>query len=156
MSFCVASCFISSRAASCAFATSASSPTDGERNYFHFVSVSSSHLMSHQHQRPSRLRSPRLRSGTVPSVAERCTLSSGYPQPNSSSDLRPIPASAQHDSTLPASNHLRALARTLVLCLVSLRNATARFHPGCRNHSPPRSITSPHSPNTTHFGQQQS
>ena len=113
MSSCVASCFTCCRAASCAFATSASSPTDGERNYFHFVSVSSSHLMSQQHQRPSR-------SGTVPSVAERCTLSSGYPQPNSSSDLRPIPASAQHDSTLPASNHLRVSARTLPLCLASL------------------------------------
>ena len=156
MSFCVASCFTCCPAASCAFATSASSPTDGERNYFHFVSVSSSHLMSHQHQRPSRLRSPRLRSGTVPSVAERCTLSSGYPQPNSSSDLRPIPASAQHDSTLPASNHLRALARTLALCLVSLRNATARFHADLCSHSPPCSTASPHSATATHRGQQQS
>jgi hypothetical protein len=75
--------------------------------------------MSHQHERPSRLRSPQLRSGTVPSVAESCRSSSGYPQRNSSSDLRLIPCSAQHESTSSASLLPRAPARTLVLCLIS-------------------------------------
>src|ERR1700678_1169168 len=117
MSSCVASFFTCCRAASCAFATSASSQTDGERNFFHFVSVSS---MSHPHQRPSRLRSPRLRSGTVPSVAESCRSSNAYLRRNCSSDLRRLSCGAQHESTLPASNHLRASARTLLLCLASL------------------------------------
>jgi hypothetical protein len=156
MSSCVASCFISCHAASCAFATSAFSPTDAERNFFHFVSVSSSHLMSRQHQRPSRLRSPRLRSGTVLSVAESCSSSNASLRRNCSSDLRRLPCSAQHESTLPASNHLRPSARTLPPCLASLRNATSLFNPDFGSHSPRRSTALPHKPTATHCGQQQS
>src|SRR6266566_1006054 len=77
MSSCVASCFISCRAASCAFATSVSSQTGGARNCFHFVSAFSSHPINHQHALPPRLPSPRARSGTVRSVAESCRSSSG-------------------------------------------------------------------------------
>ena len=47
--------------------------------------------------------------------------SSGSPPRNSSFDLRLIPASAQHESTSPASNLSRASARTLLLCLLFLR-----------------------------------
>jgi len=41
--------------------------------------------------------------------------------PTISSDLRPIPAGAQHESTSPASNLIRVPARTLVLRLESLQ-----------------------------------
>jgi hypothetical protein len=89
-------------------------------------------------------------------VAESCWSSSGSPPRNSSSDLRLIPASAQHESTSPASLLPRALARTLVLCLVSLRNATALFHPDFRSHSPPCSTALPHTAAAAHSGLQQS
>jgi hypothetical protein len=67
---------------------------------------------------------PRIRlarSGTVRSAAEPCRLSSVPPSPNFSSDLRLIPAGAQHESTSPGSNLSRASARTQVLCLAFVR-----------------------------------
>src|SRR5438876_11181069 len=135
MSSCVASCFISCRAASCAFATSVSSQTGGARNCFHFVSAFSSHPINHQHALPPRLPSPRARSGTVRSVAESCRSSSGSLRRNSSSDLHLIPASAQHESTSPVSLLPRASAPTLALCLVSLSNAKLLFNPDFPRHT---------------------
>jgi hypothetical protein len=109
------------RAVSCASATSASSLTDGERSFFHFVSVFSSTQINTQHAPPCRPRSPHTRCGTVRSAGESCMLSSGSPPRNSSSDLRLILVGAQHESTSPASLLPRASARTLVLCLIFLR-----------------------------------
>ena|SRR2546426_8770013 len=120
MSSCDASSCTCCRAALCASATSDFSLTDGERSFFHSVSDCSSNPISPQQATTRRPRSPLTHNGTVRSAAELCRLSSASPLPNSSSDLRLIPAGAQHESTSPASNLSRASARTLVLCLAFL------------------------------------
>jgi hypothetical protein len=53
-------------------------------------------------------------------------LSSGSLPRNSFSDLRPIPIAAQYDSSSPASNLIRVLARTLVLRLALLQRELPR------------------------------
>ena len=95
--------------------------TDGERSFFHSVSGCSSNPISPQQAPPRRPRSPLTHYGTVRSVAEPCGLSSASPPRNSSSDLRLLSAGPQHESTSPPSHLSRASARTLVLCLLSLR-----------------------------------
>jgi Putative transposase/Transposase zinc-binding domain len=109
------------RAALCASATSASSLTGGEQNFFHSVSACSRHPISQQLQLPRPPRRPFARCGNVRSAAEPCVLSSTSRLRNSSSDLRLISAGAQHESTTPTSNLARVSARTLVLCLTFLR-----------------------------------
>jgi len=117
MSSCAASCSTCCHAVLCASATSDFSLTDGEQNSFHSVSGCSSHPISQQQVPPRRPRCPFTRCGNVHFAAEPCTLSSVSPPRSSFSDLRLIPAGAQHEATSPASNLSRASARTLVLCL---------------------------------------
>jgi hypothetical protein len=120
MSFCAASSSTCCRAASCASATSASSPIGNGLRYCHSAFGCSSHPIRQQ-QTPPRPRYPFTRCGSVRFAAESCRLSSASPPPNSSSDLRLLSAGAPHESTSPASNLARASARTLVLCLAFLR-----------------------------------
>jgi hypothetical protein len=120
MSSCAASSCTCCRAASCGFATSASSPIGNELRYCHSAFGCSSNP-NNQQQTPPRPRCPFTRCGDVRFAVEPCRLSSGSPPRNSFSDLRRIPAGAQHESTTPASNLARASARTLVLCLASVR-----------------------------------
>src|SRR5208337_3884868 len=116
MSSCAAFCSTCCRADLCVSATSAFLPTGDERNFSHCVSTCSSNQSSHQHAPFHRLPPPLPCYGLVPSAAESCALSSGFPLRNSSSGLRPIPDGAQHEFTSPASNLPRAPARTVPLC----------------------------------------
>src|SRR5208283_1431075 len=120
MSSCAASSCTCCRAASCASATSASSPIGNGLRYSHSAFGCSSHPISQQQAPPRRPRCPFTRCGNVRFAAEPCTLSSVSPPRSSFSDLRLIPAGAQHEATSPASNLSRASARTLVLCLAFL------------------------------------
>src|SRR5579864_3168502 len=117
MSSCAVSCFTCCRAALCVFATSAFSPTGGERSFFHSVPDCSSHPTGRQ-QTPHHPRCPLVRCGNVRFAAELCNAS---PPRNCSSDPRLISAGAPHESTTPTSNLARASARTLVLCLALVR-----------------------------------
>ena len=107
-------------AALCASATSASSPIGNGLRYCHSAFGCSSHPISQQQAPPRRPRCPFTRCGNVHFAVEPCTLSSVSPPRSSFSDLRLIPAGAQHEATSPTSNLSRASARTLVLCLVFL------------------------------------
>src|ERR1700687_589718 len=120
MSSCAASSCTCYHAVLCASATSASSLTGGEQNFFRFVCGCSSYPISQQRAPPHR-RCPSPRGGDVRFAAEPCRLSNASPPRNFSSDLRLISAGAPHESTSPASNLARASARPLVLCLAFLR-----------------------------------
>jgi hypothetical protein len=120
MSSCAVSCFTCCRAALCVFATSAFSPTGGERSFFHSVPDCSSHPIGQQ-QTPHHPRCPFVRCGNVRFAAESCKWSNASPPRSCSSDPRLISAGAPHESTSPASNFARASARTLVLCLAFLK-----------------------------------
>src|SRR5208282_4479666 len=120
MSSCAVSCFTCCRGALCVFATSAFSPTGGERSFFHSVPDCSSHPIGQQ-QTPHHPRCPFVRCGNVRFAAESCKWSNASPPRNCSSDPRLISAGAPHESTTPTSNLARASARTLVLCLALVR-----------------------------------
>jgi hypothetical protein len=109
------------RAGLCASATSASSLTGGEQNFFRFVCGCFSHPIILRLQLPRWRRCPFPRCGDVRFAAEPCKLSNASPPHNSSSDLHLIAAGAPLESTFPASNLARASARTLVLCLAFVR-----------------------------------
>jgi ferredoxin len=119
-SSCDASYFTRCRVALCGSATSASSPTDSERNSFHSVPDCSSHPLGQQ-QTPHHPRFPFVRCGNVLFAAESCKRSNASPPRNCSSDPRLISAGAPHESTTPTSNLARASARTLVLCLALVK-----------------------------------
>jgi len=124
MSSCVASCFTCCRAASCVFATSDSSPTDAEPNFFRSVSGCYAQIRLP----PCRLHHPRPRDtpvGTVLSVAESCRLWNASPQPHFFSDLHLPQAGAQHEVTSSTRNLTRATARMSVVCLVGIKES---FH----------------------------
>lgn len=109
------------RAASCAFATSDSSPTDAERSFFR--SVSDCYAQTRLQHR--RLHHPQPRYtpiGTVPFVAESCRLWNASPQPHFFSDLHLPQASAQHEVTSSTRNLPRATARMPVVCLVRIKD----------------------------------
>jgi len=120
MSSCAVSCFTCCRGALCVFATSAFSPTGGERSFFHSVPDCSSRPIGQQ-QTPHHPHCPFVRCGNVRFAAESCKWSNASPPRNCSSDPRLISAGAPHESTSPASNLSRASARTLVLCLALVR-----------------------------------
>ena len=120
MSSCAASYFTCCRPALCASATSASSPTGGERSFFPSVPDCSSHPIGQQ-QAPHHPRCPFVRCGNVRFAAESCKWSNASPPRNCSSDPRLISSGALHESTTPTSNLARASARTLVLCLALVR-----------------------------------
>jgi len=104
-------------AASCASATSASSPTGNAPPSFHSASACS------RLQRRSQLRQHRLqqtiltRSGTALFAAEPCMSSNGSPRLNSCFAPR-LSTSTLHEPATPASNHPRAPARTESLRLI--------------------------------------
>ena len=113
------------RAASCAFATSDSSPTDAERSFFR--SVSDGYAQTRLH--PRRLHHPQPRDtpvGTVLSVAESCKLWNASPQLHFFSDPHLPQDGAQHEVTSSIRNLTRATARMPVVCLVSIKEP---FHP---------------------------
>ena len=113
-------CSICCRAALCASATSASLPTGGERS----LSLSASSCWAHirlQHQPPHLPQARHTRTGTVLFVAEPCRLWNVSPRLNCFSDLRLLAPGAKHEATSPASNHARAAAHILVVCLIWLR-----------------------------------
>jgi hypothetical protein len=120
MSSCAGFCSTCCRAALCASATSAFLPTGNEQYSCHSVFDCWAQIGPHArllHQPLPR----RTHAGTVLSVAELCrSLNVSVPL-NFSSDLHPTPAGGQHETTRPASNHSRAPARTLVVCLICFR-----------------------------------
>ena len=129
MSSCAVSCFTSCRAALCAFATSDSSPTDAERNFFRLVSD----CYAQTRLQPCRLHHPQPRNtpiGTVLSVAESCKLWNAFPQPHSFSDLHLPQAGAQHEVTSSTQNLARATAPMPVVCLVRIKSP---FHQQSRS-----------------------
>src|SRR5271166_3464381 len=133
-----ASCSTCFPAASFAFATSVSSPIASARRFFHSVSVYFSNQHGHKHESLRRPRPPLSCSASVLSAAESCVLSSGFPPRNFSSDLRPIPVGAQHESTSPASNLPRAPARTVPVCFLFLRTRSRPSAQALRFTTPQR------------------
>jgi hypothetical protein len=117
------------RVASCAFATSDSSPTDAEGSFFRSVSD----CYPQTRLQPCRLHHPQPRDtpvGTVLSVAESCRLWNAFPQPYFFSDLHLPHAGAQHEVTSSTRNLTRAAARMPVVCLVRIKEP---FHPHSRS-----------------------
>jgi hypothetical protein len=108
------------RVASCAFATSDSSPIDAEGSFFRSVSD----CYPQTRLQPCRLHHPQPRDtpvGTVLSVAESCRLWNAFPQPYFFSDLHLPHAGAQHEVTSSTRNLTRAAARMPVVCLVRIK-----------------------------------
>jgi hypothetical protein len=119
MSSCAASCSICFHAASSAFATSASLPTDNVPGCCHSASA------YFGVQTPSQLQHPLQQtvlthSGIVLFAAQQCMWSNGSPQLNSCSVLRHS-TSTPHESTAPTSIPPRVRTRTQILRLTWLK-----------------------------------
>jgi hypothetical protein len=99
----------------------ASSPIGDEPSFFHCVSACSHIQRNERGARPRRPRSPLIRYARAPSAVGPCMSSSDSPAHSSSYDPRLILVGAQHEVTSPASNTLRATARTVPLCFDFLR-----------------------------------
>ena len=117
MSSCAASCSICCRRASCASATSASSPTATAPHSCRSASNCSAaqrrQLLRRHHRPPTRF----THSGTVPSAAEPCASSNGSPPPNSCSAHHLNQTGAPHEPLSTSSASARASARTQIPCL---------------------------------------
>ena len=98
MSFSVASYFTCFPRASSAFATSASSPTEGASLCCHGALPLSTplHRKTHRERRPLL---PRTRYGAVPSAADRWRSSNDSPRHRSNSVLHPASSCLLHETT---------------------------------------------------------
>jgi hypothetical protein len=118
LSSCAASCSISFRQASCASATSGSSPTATALRCCRCARNCSA---DHRKTQPRRHQRPPIRptpSGTARSAAEPCTSSNGSPPPNSCSARRLNQTGAQHETLSTSSALAPASARSQVTCLI--------------------------------------
>ena len=103
MSSYAASCYTCFPKASCAFATSASSPTGGGPLSCHFAGKPSqcfSRKPNQKHPRPRKSD----RFGSVPNVAGRWWSSRDLPPPNSNSARHPLSPESPHETTIPISH----------------------------------------------------
>src|SRR5450631_3947146 len=119
-SFCADSCSICCHPASCASATSASSPTGNAlpscRSAFNCSVTPTADPLRHH----CPLRTSLAHSGTVQSAAEPCTSLNGSLPLNSCSALHLNSNSAQHDLRSTSAASPRAPARTEIPCLIGL------------------------------------
>src|ERR1700677_1663883 len=141
MSSYAASCYTCCRRASCASATSASSPTGTVLRCCHcayYCSGDHSKTQLRRHHRPQiRL----IHSGTAQSAAEPCASLNGSPLPNSCFAPHLNQNGALHEPLSTSSVFARASARTQILCLI--RPKTLRCQPlqrqnqASKSHWPP-------------------
>ena len=112
MSSCAASCSICCRRASCASATSDSSPTATALRSCRYASNCSAaqrrSLLRRHHRPPIRL----IHSGTAQSAAQPCASSNGSPLRNSCFALHLNQNGTQHEDLSTSSAFARASART--------------------------------------------
>src|SRR6266568_3165941 len=160
MSSSAASCSICCRRASCASATSASSPT-ALRCCRCAGGCSADHCRTQlrRHQRPQiRI----IHSGTAPSAVEPCASSNGSPPRNSCFALHLNQTGTPHEALSTSSTLARASAHTRIPCLFQpkplgcqplqrLHKASANQHAASSGHSiigrcPTRSVPDPSAP----------
>src|SRR5712664_1774568 len=125
MSSCAASCCTCFRKDSCAFATSASWPTDDAPRSCHFFFICSA-----QHRRQSKTdQTPKTQVtfGSAQNVVDRCRSSRGLPLSRSNSVLHPPRSLLPHEATLDNTKFLCASARSVSLCLTVLQTASFYF-----------------------------
>ena len=117
MSSCAASCSICCRPASCASATSDSSPTATAllccRCAFDCSATQRRWLLRQHHHPPIRL----THSGAAQSAVEPCASSNGSPPRNSCFALHLNQTGALHEALSTSSASARASARTRIPCL---------------------------------------
>ena len=127
MSSCAVFFFTCCRGASCASATSASSPIAGALLFCRSAFALAPALRHRSATgRFAARRQPHAR-GTVPDVAGPCRSSNDSPALNSCSDPHLVAAGAQHEPISPIANHPRAPAPIRPLCLICARNASFLF-----------------------------
>src|SRR5487761_499277 len=139
MNSCAASCCTCFRKASCAFATSASSPTADALRSCRFAFICSA-----RHRKPSnRWQPPRTIFDFVPSVVGRCGSSKGLLLPRSNFVLPLACLRLPHETTLHHTESLRASARSVSLCLAVLPAASFHFRePSRRENFAPTALSS--------------
>ena len=117
MSSCAASCSICCRLASCASATSDSSPTATAllccRCAFDYSAAQSTWLLRQHHRPPTRL----THSGAAQSAVEPCVSSNGSPPRNSCFAHHLNQTDAPHEAPSTSSASARASAHTRIPCL---------------------------------------
>src|ERR1035441_7512556 len=152
MSSCAASCSTCCHAASCASATSDSSPTGNALRCCRSASSCSpvQPTARIELRRPLRIILARLPTGTVPSAEALCTSWNGSPQLNSGCVLHPSPTYVPHETAIPTSISPHASACTPPLRLKEPWHQ--QNHPN-RHLRPPQNHAYPHSSEvrTTHY-----
>src|ERR1035437_1714534 len=120
MSSCAASCSTCCRAASCASATSASSPTDNAPGCCHSASSRSQVLPTSriERHRPLQITPARPPTGTVPSAEAPCMSSNGSPPLNCCRVLHLSPVYVPHETATSTSISPRARTRIPPLRLI--------------------------------------
>src|ERR1035438_2370789 len=118
MSSCVASCSICCRPASCAFATSASSPTATVPPCYRCAVDCLATQREQQLRRLSRLPTRLTHSGTAQSAEAPCASSNGSPPPNSCFAHHRNQRSEEHEASSISSAFVRASARMQIPCLI--------------------------------------
>src|SRR5258708_1046852 len=143
MSSCAASCCTCFRKASCAFATSDSSPTAPRSCHFAFI-------CSAQHSRQSKTypaAKTRVIFGSAQNVVHRCRSSRGLLLSRSNSVLHLSWSLLPHESTLYSTKPLRVPARSVSLRLVLLQISSFHFlQLSLRKNSAPTSLFPPSLP----------
>src|SRR5882724_10528745 len=125
MNSCAASSCTCFRKASCAFATSHSSPTGAAPLFCRFAFICSA-----RHSRPSKRYQPTMTRtifNSAPNVVDRLWSSKGLLLPRSNFVLLPPSSLLPHETILYNTKPFRASARSVSLCLLLLQTASSRL-----------------------------
>src|SRR5260370_3851073 len=133
MSSCAASYCTCFRKVSCAFGTSASSPTADAPRSCHFAFICSA-----QHRKQSKTypaAKTQVIFGSAQNVVDRCRSSRGLLLSRSNSVLHLPWLRMPHETTLYSTNPLRVSARSVSLCLAVLQTGAFYFLKSCLHES---------------------